>query len=193
VTVAHRVAEAAAGFIEPPAVTAEEYAGITCNRCGRCCEDIPAPESPEQMSALAADPAVDPDTRRFAAHLEAVGPIHGGWRYRCTQFERDADGLAGCGIFEDRPSICRSFPVGPIRRWTECAWYVRIDTGAPEVTTAVPVTLKAREARRLQAFYDGLAPAEREVFDALVRRAADRAPTRDRPRVPRSPQVREWS
>src|SRR5215210_4499789 len=109
------------------AVTAAEYRAITCNRCGVCCEDIPAPHAPDELAALARDPNVNVDWRAFLDGLEPVAPLSEGWRYRCRHFRRDADGLGTCGIFERRPDVCRGFPYGGVvRRWTQCAWFVQI-------------------------------------------------------------------
>lgn len=111
----------------PRVVTPAEYRAITCNRCGVCCEDIPAPYAPAELIALAADPELDADKRAFLSGLEPVAPLPGGWRYRCRHFFRDERGLGTCAIHEARPAVCRGFPYGgTVRRWTTCAWYVQI-------------------------------------------------------------------
>ena len=122
-----------------PVVTPEEYRALACNRCGLCCEDIPAPYTPERLTAMATDPSLTTDKRRFLAGLEPVGPTPLGWRYRCRYFRRDADGRGVCGIFETRPEVCRRFPYGGVvRRWTECAWYVQIQAPDGTVLPAMP-------------------------------------------------------
>jgi Fe-S-cluster containining protein len=110
-----------------PVVSPEQYRAITCNRCGVCCEDIMCRDSPEQVAARLADPATDPDRRKFLSGLEFVGRVGAGWRFRCRHFSRDAEGLGVCGIHETRPNVCRDFPYGlMVRSWTQCAWYVEV-------------------------------------------------------------------
>ena len=136
-----------------PAVTPEAYRAITCNRCGLCCEDIPAPCGPDELAALAAVPSLTEDTRRFLAGLEPVEPTATGWRYRCRHFARAADGLGVCGIFETRPEVCRRFPYGGVvRRWSECAWFVQIQ--APD-GTVLPMMPDADRSRLVPSGGDG--------------------------------------
>lgn len=122
----------------PRAVTRAEYAAITCNRCGVCCEDIRAPFGPEEVAARTEDPAWGLDYRRFLGFLQVVGPAPGGWRYRCRNFVRDADGRGVCTIHATRPEVCRGFPYGRVvRSWPQCSWYVTIrDADAPANETA---------------------------------------------------------
>jgi len=110
----------------PQKVTAEEFAAITCNRCGACCEAILAAESPAEMAAAAMDTTRQPDERLFAATLVPVRRVPQGWQYRCRHFTRDTNGLGTCGIYAHRPAECRAFPRGPVRRFPECAWYVEV-------------------------------------------------------------------
>lgn len=122
-----------------PVVTPEQYGAISCNRCGRCCDDIPAPFAPDELAALAAGASLDADKRTFLSGLTPVEPIAGGWRYCCRHFRRDADGLGVCGIFETRPEVCRRFPYGGVvRRWTQCAWYVQIRDADGMALPAMP-------------------------------------------------------
>lgn len=172
-----QVQAVATGFVAPQPVTRAEYAAISCNRCGRCCEDIPAPESPEDMAAIAGDPAVDDDVRAFAAGLVPVRPVAGGWSYRCRHFGPGLDGAATCQIYDRRPSICRRFPDTAVRRWMECAWYVRVEDDSEEAETDwQPVVLRPRPptdpvAARLEALYKDLPADERVVMDYVLRRA----------------------
>lgn len=111
----------------PRVVTPEEYRAITCNRCGRCCDDIPSPHSPDELAALLQDPSLDSDRRVFLTGLVPAEPVAGGWQYRCRHFHRDADGLGMCDVYEARPAVCSGFPYGGVvRRWTRCAWYVQV-------------------------------------------------------------------
>jgi Fe-S-cluster containining protein len=129
-SIAGAVWRVAALVCPPRVVTPAEYETIACNRCGACCEDIRVPGGPEVVPALIAEPATDEERRWFLAGLRAVGPVAGGWRYRCEHFQRDADGLGVCGIHESRPSVCRWFPGGGVvRTWPQCAWYVEVREG----------------------------------------------------------------
>ncbi len=79
------------------------------------------------MDASVDDPSLDSDRRRLRAGLIPLGPVPGGWRYRCRHFSRDADGLGLCGVHDDRPAVCRWFPGGHIvRSWSRCAWNVEV-------------------------------------------------------------------
>jgi len=111
----------------PRTVTADEYRTISCNRCGVCCEDIPAPYTPADLASRLSDPELNADWRAFLGGLEPVEERTNGWRYRCRHFQRDEDGLGTCGIFERRPAVCRGYPYGGVvRRWAQCAWFVQI-------------------------------------------------------------------
>ena len=113
-----------------PAVTTEQFRAITCNQCGMCCEEIPAPQPPEVIAAGMNAPSASADERAFLAGLEPVARTATGWMYRCRHFSRDEHGLGRCAIYERRPSICRDFPYGwPVTRWSSCSWYVRIVDG----------------------------------------------------------------
>jgi Fe-S-cluster containining protein len=132
----------AAGRPPPTVVTAGQYRALACNRCGACCEDIPLPHPADELARLAADPTIDADRRAFAAGLELVGAAPGGWRYRCRHFRREAARLGLCTIYDTRPSVCRTFPVGEtVRRWPQCSWYVQVRDEAGQVLT--PVELRA--------------------------------------------------
>ncbi|MGH2583419.1 MAG: YkgJ family cysteine cluster protein [Dehalococcoidia bacterium] len=139
-TIADLVRTIAARTPPPPRVVSpEEYRAIACNRCGDCCEDIRATEPPEALDALADDPRTDPERRRLLAGLIPVGPVLGGWRYRCRHFSRDAAGLGLCGIHDSRPAVCRWFPGGrTIRSWPRCAWYVEIRDADGQVIPFLP-------------------------------------------------------
>ena len=114
-------------LIPIPVVTPGQYRTIECNRCGLCCEDIRSASSPSEMVVQLADPATDEDRRRFLSGLVLVSEVRAGWRYRCTHFGRDPDGLGRCGIHQTRPDVCRGFPYGRVvRSWRECAWFVEV-------------------------------------------------------------------
>jgi len=132
--------------ITPPrVVTPDEYRAIACNRCGDCCEDIRTRFGPEELDSSVDDPSVDGERRRFFAGLIAVGPVPGGWRYRCRHFSRDIDGLGLCGVHEDRPAVCRWFPGGHVvRSWSRCAWNVEVRDERGAVLSFVP---NVREGR----------------------------------------------
>ena len=119
----------------PRAVSRDQFTALVCNRCGACCDDIPAQWAPHELVVRAGDPAIDPEQRRFLGGLVAVGRSAGGWRYACRHFRRDADGLGVCDIYEARPAVCRWFPGGNVvRSWSQCAWYVEIrDTDSDQV------------------------------------------------------------
>ena len=110
-----------------PVVTPEQYRAIECNRCGVCCEDIRSASSPAEMAVQIADPATEADRRRFLSGLIPVSQVEAGWRYRCTHFGRDVNGLGTCGIHQTRPDVCRGFPYGRVvRSWRECSWFVEV-------------------------------------------------------------------
>jgi Fe-S-cluster containining protein len=114
-------------LIPIPVITPEQYRTIECNRCGLCCEDIRSASSPTEMAAQIADPATEADRRRFLSGLVPASQVGTGWRYRCTHFGRDADGLGRCGIHQTRPDVCRGFPYGRVvRSWRECSWFVEV-------------------------------------------------------------------
>jgi len=123
------LASRAVGRLQPPPVVGPaEYAAITCNRCGLCCEDIRVDKSPQQLAAEMADETVDEDRHRFLAGLQPVARVAGGWRYRCEYFARDTSGLGTCTVHETRPAVCRGYPYGGVvRAWPACAWYVRVE------------------------------------------------------------------
>src|SRR5215218_3705672 len=95
----------------PRAVSRDQFTALVCNRCGACCDDIPAQWAPHELVVRAGDPAIDPEQRRFL------------------------DGLGVCDIYEARPAVCRWFPGGNVvRSWSQCAWYVEIrDTDSDHV------------------------------------------------------------
>jgi len=124
-----------------PSVTVDEYRAIECNRCGVCCEDIPAPFSPDELAALLAGGTLEADRQRFYSGLEPVETLVKGWRYRCVHFARDPDGHGCCTIHEQRPQVCRGYPYGGVvRRWSQCAWYVQIRDADGNVVPVAPPT-----------------------------------------------------
>lgn len=129
----------------PRVISPDEYRAIECNRCGDCCEDIRAIDGPETIDAMADDPANDADRRRFLAGLLPVGKALVGWRYRCRHFSRDGTGLGVCGVYGDRPAVCRWFPGGhTVRVWPKCAWYVEVRDETGALIPFVPEVLEGR-------------------------------------------------
>lgn len=83
------------------------------SRCtGHCCRAFPLPLTPEEI----ADPehmARFIDGPQIAAMVRYIGPAPPGstgghHSYSCTSLTDSGD----CGIYEDRPVMCRDFPYG---------------------------------------------------------------------------------
>ena len=84
----------------------------TCSQCGICCERIrlvePDPVTGEEIDAAGSTTPAVVEIRRHlvVAYHRADGiPI-----WRCTQ-QRWYDGRGSCAIYDDRPQICRDFPL----------------------------------------------------------------------------------
>ncbi len=123
-----------------PLVTREEFAQITCNRCGDCCEslylrlaDFDVIDQPPSSS--------DPEEARYRSWLGDLVPVtpveeidgEAYRRFRCLRFQREpTTGLGVCTRYDDRPWTCAAFPYGrPVvdvsdRGLPRCSWAVRI-------------------------------------------------------------------
>src|SRR4051812_39924817 len=82
----------------------------TCKQCGVCCERIllvePDPATGAEVDASASDTPEIVEIRRHlvVAYRRADGiPV-----WRCTHLQW-YNGKASCGIYQDRPRICRDF------------------------------------------------------------------------------------
>lgn len=103
---------------------------FTCTQCGNCCT---GPEgavwvSDDEVRALARRFGVTEDDfrSRYARRLRGRWSLnehrteHG---YDCVFLDRiRVPGKAVCGIYEHRPSQCRSWPFWPENLVTEAAW-----------------------------------------------------------------------
>lgn len=102
---------------------------MSCNRCGKCCEEFTLPYSPDEV------------WREVARHLGSwlkseenlfflqgavpVRRLHAGppgykglvpslrpvewWLYRCLHFRRDDDGKGVCTIYDHRTYVCLNY------------------------------------------------------------------------------------
>jgi Fe-S-cluster containining protein len=84
----------------------------TCSQCGVCCERIllvePDPETGLERDASTSD---SPDIVDIRQHLVVAYRRPDGIPvWRCREL-RWYDGKASCGIYAERPTICRDFPL----------------------------------------------------------------------------------
>ena len=84
----------------------------TCSQCGVCCERIVLVE-PDPVTGAERDAATstNPDIVEIRRHLVVAYQRADGvpvWRCRNLRWY---DGKASCGIYEQRPKICRDFPL----------------------------------------------------------------------------------
>ena len=94
---------------------------FSCAQCGNCCTGPTGYVwfSPEEAKAMAQHLALDPATfrRRYAHKVDGQWSLnehktqHG---YDCVFLNRTAEGKALCGIYDVRPTQCRTWPF-----WTE--------------------------------------------------------------------------
>lgn len=102
---------------------------FSCTMCGNCCSGPPGYVwySPQEELAMAQRLNVDvPTFRQRYAHQ-----IQGDWSlnekmtkhgYDCVFLVRDKDGRGSCGIYEDRPKQCRTWPFWPDNLKSPRAW-----------------------------------------------------------------------
>lgn len=114
-----------------------EAIGFECTRCGACCrghgEEHTATVFPEEVRAIQA--ATDAEWRDVARPMpfglsEAADGRRSGETFEwalgtdacgdCT-FLRETDSGTACGIYDDRPRICRSYPFS-LDLATEAPW-----------------------------------------------------------------------
>jgi Fe-S-cluster containining protein len=91
-----------------------------CNRCGDCCKAFNLPYTAVWLEEHWEE------LRDGAALLDMVVPIGRPEEkmFRCKHFRLDAgDGMPGCAIHGDRPSMCRRFPYGvTVQNFPRCTW-----------------------------------------------------------------------
>jgi hypothetical protein len=124
---------------DPGASTkAEWYAdglAFNCTRCGNCCTGPPGyvyfTEEEGRAMAKRVGLSVKAFYKRYAHRVggrwsldERYNPAVRG--YDCVFLTRDDAGLAGCSLYEDRPTQCRTWPFWPDnirspRTWAETA------------------------------------------------------------------------
>ena len=118
------------------------FDAIECNRCGDCCtrfwlnqlEPLGGPlgflnDYAANGYPAAADGRFRPqDDMLFFGQLVATDEGDDGYTYACGHFERDADGLGVCTVYDQRPSMCSEFPYGrPQTGYGDhCAWNVAL-------------------------------------------------------------------
>lgn len=119
-------------------VDRDEFNRITCTRCGDCCKSMYVDRDIHTQAAAihAGTGTLSGATREETlAELDTLEDMlvqigsfpDGSPRYRCRHFRRDADGLGVCGIYAERPRMCRDFPYGrPVLDWPRCARHVRL-------------------------------------------------------------------
>ena len=121
-----------------PVVTRAEFAALTCNRCGDCCERFSLPLTP---LSFIVDGGLDRWTRQaledrytreaqeaarrlllWLAELEPLPEAEQRFEslafrnnrqsiFRCARFVRESPSQGHCSIYEHRPDVCRNFPV----------------------------------------------------------------------------------
>ena len=84
----------------------------TCMQCGVCCERILLVEPDRAMGAeVDASASSTPEIVEIRQHLVVAYHRPDGIPvWRCTHL-RWYGGKASCGIYQDRPRICRDFPL----------------------------------------------------------------------------------
>lgn len=112
-------------------VDRQEFEGITCNRCGECCERFHLPGTKEQLLAWM-DQGWGGNylERSWVADLLELGPYgepdEEGRQpslFACPKLAHEAHGTATCTIYADRPKTCRLFPYGgPVNGFPNCVW-----------------------------------------------------------------------
>ena len=83
-----------------------------CKQCGVCCERILLVE-PDPATGMEVDASTSstPEIEEIRQHLVVAYHRPDGIPvWRCTHL-RWYDGKASCGIYHDRPRICRDFPL----------------------------------------------------------------------------------
>ncbi|KKM90270.1 hypothetical protein LCGC14_1240300 [marine sediment metagenome] len=126
----------------PRTVDQPTFDQIECDRCGVCCEEFPfgldnddewgfwrhhGPLGWLELYAYGKGEKVGHfapmDSMLFYGQLEPTLGEDNVYRYRCGYFERDADGLGVCTVYDQRPGMCRKFPYGePVCAYPECVW-----------------------------------------------------------------------
>lgn len=110
------------------------------DRCtGACCKKMPLPYSPERMAWFyrawrnQIKGAVDVNDIhllwpmvRFTGETrdtEIEGKTETRWLYDCAHQSENGD----CGIYEDRPEMCRNYPYRNKCERSECQWEAATD------------------------------------------------------------------
>lgn len=124
-------------------IDAEAFSRIECNRCGVCCRRFTLGghsglhDGP--LGLLEQYGKAEATGRQCGAFwpvsfLEFSGQLESQWDedwerwvYSCGHLSHDSDGLSQCGIYDQRPRMCESFPAGkPVTRYDECAYNVEL-------------------------------------------------------------------
>jgi len=101
--------------------------GITCNRCGDCCQQIILRRPLDLVLAVREGKwdgqavRVSELTLVWFLDLTYLGKRDGVHVYRCRRFRREADGTGTCTRYDERPAACSGFPYG--RPVTGPDWY----------------------------------------------------------------------
>lgn len=125
----------------------EGFDAIECNRCGACCEaflmgtDIGERGFWQHSGPLGwlelyaywsaqdrpSDHFAPMDAMLFYGQLEPTLGADGVYRYKCGHFERDAEGLGNCTVYDQRPTMCSKYPYGePVHEFADCSWNVEL-------------------------------------------------------------------
>ncbi len=104
---------------------------LSCNRCGTCCERVHITISPldlywDYMKFLFLAPGERQykEVEQIAPMLEPIGeakyptgknPDQPNYIYHCSNIKDNLDGTKSCGIYEDRPTMCKVFGENAIK------------------------------------------------------------------------------
>jgi len=110
---------------------AETGLAFTCTQCGNCCTGPPGYVwfTDEEGRAMAEFLGVEHREflRRFARKVNGRWTLNEQWNevvggYDCVFLRRDENGKALCGVYQHRPTQCRTWPFWPENLKTHRAW-----------------------------------------------------------------------
>ncbi len=90
---------------------------FACTQCGNCCTGLPGDvwftDAEGKAMADARGMGIAEFRRQFARREGirwSLTEVDRGGKFDCVFLDRDADGLAICGVYDARPSQCRTWP-----------------------------------------------------------------------------------